>query len=322
MKSSPPIVRHLSLFLLLGGSGSLCAESGKIPYTHGDPTPLEQFALEMANRARQAPLTESGDLGVDLNAGLSPNQIGGEAKQPLAFHPDLLAAARRHSLWMLEAKQFSHTGSGGSNAGERMGAAGYRFLAPYLWGENIAWQGVKGIGNPAELVRRLHRSIFASPTHRLNLLDVDHNSVGLGLQAGNYQFEGEVYQACFLTQNFARSAGSPEMAGPFVTGVAYRDSNGNGQYDPGEGKPGIRLSIEDGLYETYTTSSGGYALPILGPFGVRLRLIAEEPGRPRLVKEIEVLDVRNVKVDFVEPVIPRRVRVGASSFGAPVIRGD
>ena len=321
MPFSPEIVktpllflRHFALGLLLGGICHLSAEPGKIPYTHGDPTPLEQFALEMANRARQDPVAEAGSLGIELNAGLSPNHIGGDAKQPLAFHPDLLEAARRHSLWMLGENEFSHSGIGGSNAGERMAAAGFRFLAPYLWGENIAWEGVKGMAGPVELVRRLHRSIFASPTHRLNLLDPEHNAVGLGLQDGNYRFEGDIYQAIFLTQNFARTAGSPEVAGPFVTGVAYRDSNGNGQYDPGEGKPGIRLSIEGGPFETFTTSSGGYALPVQGPFGVRMRLFAEEPGRPRLLREIEMLDVRNVKVDFPEPVLPRRVLVGARAF--------
>ena len=311
VKMLPPIFRHLALGLMLGGICRAGGEPGKIPYTHGDPTPLEQFALEMANRARLDPVAEADGFGIDLNAGLSPNHIGGEPKQPLAFHPDLLAAARQHSLWMLGENEFSHTGVGGSNAGERMAAAGFRFLAPYLWGENIAWEGVKRMVGPVELVQKLHRSIFASPTHRLNLLDPEHNAVGLGLQDGIYRFEGEIYQATFLTQNFARSAGSPEMAGPFVTGVAYRDSNGNGQYDPGEGKPGIRLLLEGGPFETFTTSSGGYALPVQGPFGVRLRLVAEEPGRPRLVREIEMPDSRNVKVDFVEPVLPRRVMVGA-----------
>ena len=275
---------------------------------------MEQFALELANRARQDPLAESGNLGIELNAGLCANHIGGEAKQPLAFHPDLLEAARRHSLWMLRENEFSHTGQGGTNAGDRMAAAGFLFLAPYLWGENIAWEGVKGMASPVELVRRLHRSIFASPTHRVNLLDGEHNTVGLGLQGGDYRHEGEVYQSFILTQNFARSNGSPETAGPFVTGVAYRDGNGNGQYDPGEGKSGIRLSIEGGPFETFTTSSGGYALPVQGPFGVRMRLIAEEPGRPPQVREIEFPDTRNVKVDFVEPVLPRRVLLGARAF--------
>jgi hypothetical protein len=311
VKPCSPLIRCLVFLFLLGGSGPVWSEPAKIPYTHGDPTPLEQFALEMANRARQDPVGEACILGIDLNAGLSPDHIGGEAKQPLAFHPDLLEATRRHSLWMLDENNFSHMGAEGSNAGERMAAAGYRFLAPYLWGENIAWEGVKGMASPVELVRRLHRSVFASPTHRLNLLDGEHNVVGLGLQRGDYRFEGNTYRALFLTQNFARSAGSPEVAGPFVTGVAYRDSNGNGQYDPGEGKPGIRLSIEGGSFETFTTSSGGYALPLQGPFGVRLRLIAEEPGRPRQVMEVDIADSRNVKVDFVEPVLPRRVLVGS-----------
>lgn len=309
LQPSAHILHRLVLALLAGGGLQVYAETPKIPYSHGDPTPLEQFALEMVNRARQNPAGEAANLGIDLNAGLSDHVIDGEAKQPLAFQPDLLHAARQHSLWMLEKKTFSHEGSGGSNAGERMAAAGYPFLDPYVWGENIAWAGVTGMAGAEELVRRLHHSIFGSPTHRLNMLEPAHNAVGLGLQAGVYPFEGEKYHAFFLTQNFARSSGSPERVGPFLTGVAYRDSNGNGQYDPGEGKPGLRLSIEGGLYETYTTSSGGYALPMFGPFGLRVRLIAEEPGRPREIREVDLADTRNVKIDFVEAVLPRRVTV-------------
>lgn len=312
------LLRSAFLLAALGLSPGASAQvEGKARYDHGNPTDLEQLALELVNRARHDPAAEAANLGIELNAGLSPNHIGGEAKQPLAFHPYLLEAARQHSIWMLDKNEFSHTGAGGSNGGDRMAAAGYLFFAPYLWGENIAWEGVKGLASPVEMVRRLHRAVFASPTHRLNLLDGEHNAAGFGLQDGDYRFEGHTYRAFFLTENFARSAGTPEMAGPFVTGVAYRDGNGNGQYDPGEGKSGIRLTIEGGRFETFTTSSGGYALPVPEAHRLRLRLIAEEAGRPCQIREIQLAESRNVKVDFVERVLPRRVLVGAQAFASP-----
>lgn len=281
----------------------------KIRYSHGEPTALEQFALEMVNRARANPVGEAIQLGIELNAGLADKPIREEAKPPLAFHPNLLAAARRHSRWMLDENQFGHSGEGGSNAGERMTAAGYRFLAPYLWGENVAWEGVTGFASTRSLMLKIHRSIFSSPTHRLNLLDPAHEEVGLGLQEGNYEFQGGSYRALFLTQNFARSSGTRERFGPMVTGVAYRDSNGNGQYDPGEGKPGIRLSSDSGQFETVTSSSGGYALPLGSACGPQAKLLIEEPGKPTESREVLVPDSRNVKVDLVEMVLPRRVNV-------------
>ncbi|MDL5031482.1 CAP domain-containing protein [Pelomonas sp. APW6] len=47
----------------------------------------------------------------------------------------LAQAAQRHSQDMVDRNFFDHTGSDGSNAGQRISAAGYRWSS---WGENIA----------------------------------------------------------------------------------------------------------------------------------------------------------------------------------------
>jgi len=47
----------------------------------------------------------------------------------------LAQAAQRHSQDMVDHNFFDHTGSDGSNAGQRISAAGYRWSS---WGENIA----------------------------------------------------------------------------------------------------------------------------------------------------------------------------------------
>ena len=53
----------------------------------------------------------------------------------LAWHCSLAAAAQRHSTDMAVNNFFSHTGSDGTNAGQRISATGYPWHA---WGENIA----------------------------------------------------------------------------------------------------------------------------------------------------------------------------------------
>lgn len=53
----------------------------------------------------------------------------------LAWHCSLEAAAQIHSTDMADNNFFSHTGSDGSNAGQRISATGYPWRA---WGENIA----------------------------------------------------------------------------------------------------------------------------------------------------------------------------------------
>src|SRR4051812_48822413 len=89
------------------------------------PTALEQYVVELINRGRANPSAEAQRYGVALNEGLAAGTISTAAKQPLAVNPYLTDGARNHSGWMLDTGTFSHTGSGGSNPGGRMSAAGY-----------------------------------------------------------------------------------------------------------------------------------------------------------------------------------------------------
>ncbi|MFD1808957.1 hypothetical protein ACFSHQ_15055 [Gemmobacter lanyuensis] len=63
-------------------------------------TALEQYAIELVNRARLDPLAEARRFGFDLNAGLSPGTIDGTARQVLAPNELLAAAANRHGEWI------------------------------------------------------------------------------------------------------------------------------------------------------------------------------------------------------------------------------
>ena len=120
---------------------------------------LEQLMLNLINQERS-------------NANLAP----------LTFNNDLNAASEDHSVWMLDTDTFSHTGQGGSSAGDRIVAAGYELEGNWTWGENIGWQSERGAPGLEDDVADIHQSLMNSPGHRANILldrGVTHFGVGL-----------------------------------------------------------------------------------------------------------------------------------------------
>src|SRR5262245_65198679 len=81
------------------------------------PTAAEQLFLERLNDARANPAAYGASIGIDLS-NVAPSQ-------PLAFDTRLIQSARDHSQDMSDHNYFSHTGSDGSNPGQRMSAAGF-----------------------------------------------------------------------------------------------------------------------------------------------------------------------------------------------------
>src|SRR5690606_2822271 len=102
----------------------------------------------------------------------------------------------------LETDVFSHTGAGGSDAGERMQDAEFRFSGNWTWGENIALQSERGAEGIADDVADLHRSLMNSPGHRANILDPKFDHVGIGIEQGEYRG----FDAVVVTQNFAATS--------------------------------------------------------------------------------------------------------------------
>ena len=215
-------------------------------------TAQEQYLLELINRARLDPAGEAARNGIGLNDGLASGTITADSKQPLAGNGNLATAAQGHSQWMLDTDTFSHTGSGGSNGGNRMSAAGYSFTGSWSWGENISWRGTTGTLNLTSSVGIQHNSLFQSPGHRENMLDPGFREIGVGVRTGVYQG----YNASMITENFARSG-----TGNFLTGVAYFDADGDKFYTVGEGRGGIRMDARNSsgaLVSTTTAAAGGY----------------------------------------------------------------
>lgn len=264
------------------------------------PTALEQYALELINRSRSSPATEAARLNVDLNEGLAAGTISAGAKQPLAFNPYLVDAARKHAQWMLDANAFGHTGAGGSDPRQRMDAAGYAFQPPWTWAENVALRS-RGKSTPAT-VAAMHADLFVDfgipdRGHRLALLAGQSKEVGVGLGTG--LFNGS--EATAMGQSFASSG-----AGSLLTGVVYTDTVKDRFYTPGEGLKGVTVTAtraaDGAAFSAKTWTSGGYSLP-LAPGTYSITVTGGALASPITYSNV-IIGSENVKRDFVPAAAP------------------
>lgn len=289
-------IKPWCLLLLSAAAGPVSAQL----YSHGDPTAEEQLMLELVNRARANPAAEAARLGIDLNEGLEANTISSEPKQPLAFNPQLIQAARGHSQWMLDHDTFAHFETGNIGPDDRMRAAGYQFTGNFAIGENIAFAGTTGTPLPVgSAVAGEHDNLFIDEGiedrgHRVNLMTAGFREVGIGVGVGVYTDNGQDFNTVMTTQDFGATGANP---GPFVVGVAYQDADGNKFYSPGEGLAGINVTAAGGPNFAVTSASGGYAVPVTGLSGsVAVTFSGGALSAP--VTKFITLAGANVKLDF------------------------
>ena len=260
------------------------------------PTAQEQYMLELVNRARANPNAEAQRQGIDLNQGLANGTLDGSAKQALVFNFDLIDSSRSHSQWMLDQDQFSHTGAGGSSAGDRMRQANYDFTGNWTWGENIAYQGSTGDINPTTTIAAEHNSLFKSSGHRTNILSDNFREIGIGAIEGEYNG----YNALMTTQNFARSGNDV-----FLTGVAFDDAvTDDDFYTVGEGLGGINVTATNSNGQTFSTTtydSGGYQLALeAGTYEIDF----SGGNLGQTVERTVTVGDRNVKLDLATDLLP------------------
>lgn len=116
--------------------------------------------------------------------------------------PHLIRAARRHSRWMAKWKEFSHTGSKGSQPWDRAKKAGYMGLASEnIWRTDtsrrngIAYKSKFVWNNDRKLGKAAVISWMNSPGHRRNMLSEEWEDIGIRVATSN---KGITY----ITQNF------------------------------------------------------------------------------------------------------------------------
>jgi uncharacterized protein YkwD len=89
----------------------------------------------------------------------------------LSLHDQLGVAAERHSQDQATRDRGGHTGSDGSNAGQRITRAGYDWRA---WGENVFWSKPDGSAQAAFTWWK------NSPGHNANMLSRNFSEIGIG----------------------------------------------------------------------------------------------------------------------------------------------
>ncbi|WP_170979206.1 CAP domain-containing protein [Roseomonas sp. HF4] len=98
---------------------------------------------------------------------------GGMGLPPVRLEPRLSRTATQHSRDMLETGRLGHQGRDGSDPGQRLSRAGYRWST---YRENVA----AGQLHPREVMY----SWMTSPGHRANILAPDVTQMGIGFAGG------------------------------------------------------------------------------------------------------------------------------------------
>jgi uncharacterized protein YkwD len=308
-------------------------------YSIGNPTPEQQYMLELINRARGNGGAEATRLGLSgLQEG--PPNINGEpftianTAQPLSWNPLLINCAQNHSKLLNDNDQFfsgtsPHT-FGGLTPNQRIAAAGYS-MAPYNGPttssgffpgpENVAEAVSVGSGpytgsNLVAAVLDLHNGLFTDQTvpgrgHRMTMMLTFWREIGIGITAGTDTDGNGTYDSLYIVQNYGTQTNST----PFITGVVYQDTNGNGFYDPGEGIGGIRVDIPGSNFFAITSSSGGYSVPVPGNGNYTATFTG---GAINTQKSVTVANNLNAKLDLVTPISTAPVLLANVSTRLPV----
>ncbi len=297
-------------------------------YVHGDPTDDEQLFLELMNRARLDPQAEADRIlddydnkqvqqavdffldqrpGVEFTRRENHDYFDALAPSgPLAFHPQLIAAARKHSQVMLAADLQTHQATGEKALRQRVEDEGYDGLAlgesVYAFAKSMvhAHAGFAiDWGQPLDggSGRPLHG-------HRDALMNDTFREIGIGViddaETGN-QVGPQL-----ATLDFAQPSDDSVR---LVTGVVFDDRDGDGFYDVGEGVAGVRIESDASAFFALSSASGGYAFPVpknAGAITVTATGAEGTAGEFIGTQELRVtVGTRNVKADFSAPPEPQ-----------------
>jgi uncharacterized protein YkwD len=343
----------LGSFVVAAGFSPAIAQT---QYSIGNPTNEQQYMLELVNRARADGGAEATRLQGFANQGEppfpgglqeGPPSINGQSftiantAQPLSFNPLLINCAQSRAQFLNDNDQFfsgqnPHT-FGGTTPEGRINAAGYamnlstEYNGPTTAGgffpgpENVAENVSSGSGpfTGAKLVATVlnqHNSLFTDQSvagrgHRMSMMLTYWREMGIGISAGSDNGQGNTWDSLYTVQNFGKLANST----PFITGVVYQDTNGNGFYDPGEGIAGVRVDVAGSNFFAISSASGGYSVPVPGNGSYNVTFSGG--GQTTTQRTVTVANSLNAKADFLAGAVAPGL-VANVSTRLPVGQGD
>jgi len=236
------------------------------------PDGNEQQMLWLLNRARSDPAQEGAWLATEtdpdiaaarsfwsVNLSVLQNEFAAiPAKPPAAFDVRLYNAAKAHSDYLISIDSQTHDGQF-----SRIDAAGFKYTSAagivFSYSEhtvyghagfNIDWgPGTDGTQDP--------------PGHRNAIMSVSGNYTNVGYAVVAESNPSTDVGPQVITGDLCyANTGYPDHYNRFLVGTVWVDSNGNDQYDPGEGIGGVTAEPDQGTYYAVTANSGGYAIPI------------------------------------------------------------
>lgn len=242
-------MNHKTALILVGfGIASVSTLFAQTEYTaDGEPTALEEEIRWLVNRGRFNSERENQTWST------SYTDIPATAA-PLAPHHAITLACRHHSEDMARNNIFQHATIPGSayynpvtqpTPWDRMKAEGYNYSSA---AENIA----AGYGSAAAA----YIGWWNSGGHRRNMFNADHREIGNGY----FNWSPSSYSR-YYTMDLGRSGSTH-----FFTDTLFHDANGNGAYNQGEGRQGLRvlLRINGAWHSQFDVSAvaGSFAVPI------------------------------------------------------------
>ncbi|HKP05045.1 MAG TPA: hypothetical protein VJU77_16965 [Chthoniobacterales bacterium] len=313
---------YLIRFIALTAATALSQAIAQTQYSIGTPSNEEQYMIELINRARANGGAEAARLGLSGLQEGNPN-INGESwtiqnsVQPLSRNSLLFNSAQGHATNLNNGDQFfsgqnPHTYPNGTSSPQiRIAAANYsmaNYNGPttasgfFPGPENIAESETIGSGpfTGAKLITEIlndHNNLFTDQTvpgrgHRMTTMLAFFREIGIGISAGTDNGQGNTWDSLYVVQNFGTQTNST----PFITGVVYRDTNGNGFYDPGEGIGGVRIDVAGSNFFAVSSSSGGYSVPVPGNGSYNVTFSGG--GQATAQRTVTVANSLNAKADY------------------------
>lgn len=264
------------------------------------PSGAEQRMMWLMNRARMDPTAE----GIYLAESSHPDIAGGRdffnvdidelksafaaipARAPAVFDFRMYEGSRVHSEDLIARDAQDHNNqflridqTGFECNGGR--ASVFSFADSALNAHaalNIDWgNGPNGMQDPPG-----HRHAIMGGTESST---DGYNNVGLALVADNdpgTDVGPLVFSAAYCAAgsfDFEDNEPTVDHYNLFIVGTVWNDSNGNSEYDEGEGLGGVTVMPDDGTYYAVTGDAGGYSIPILSAGTYRVNFSGGELGQ-------------------------------------------